>query len=81
LARDRFVLRYRGEGAAPDADVARVRGLPGTVVIDVTDRMLLVESDLRSLGELVDGLADWVMAPEQSYAVPDTRKKIEGPPE
>jgi hypothetical protein len=80
LARDRFVLRYRGEGAAPDADVALVRDLAGTVVVHSSDRMLLVESDGRPLAELVDGLADWVMAPEQSYAVPDTRKRIEGPP-
>jgi hypothetical protein len=81
LAPDRFVLRYRGEGAPPDADVARVRDLAGTVVVGSSDRMLLVESDGRSLAELVDGLAGWVMAPERSYAVPDTRKKVERPPE
>jgi hypothetical protein len=80
MAKARFVLRYRGEGDKPEADVARVRGLAGAVVVGSSARMLVVESDTDSLNELVDGLPDWVMAPEQPYEVPDTRKRLEKPP-
>ncbi|MGH9280098.1 MAG: hypothetical protein ACRD12_18615 [Acidimicrobiales bacterium] len=68
----RFVLRYRGDGPAPAADVARIESVPGTVVVERSDRMLLVEAagpdDLRAV---VDGLAGWVVAPEQTYTIPD----------
>jgi hypothetical protein len=76
----RFVLRYRGQGALPDADVARVAGLPATV-LDTSPRMLLVEADPEALRALVDSLPDWVMAPEQGFPLPDTRKRALRPPE
>ena len=79
MAKARFVLRYRGEGPKPPADVARVRDLADDVV-DSSARMLLVESDDEPLRALVDSLPDWVMAPEQTFSVPDTRKYVEGPP-
>jgi hypothetical protein len=77
----RFVLRYRGEGAAPEADVARFSALAGAVVVDTSPRMLLVESDPEPLRALVDSLGEWVMAAERSFQLPDTRKKVERPPE
>lgn len=81
MDRPRFLLRYKGPGAAPDADVARVAALPSAVVLDVTARMLLVESDPAPLQGLIDSLADWVMAPEQAFPLPDTRRGAERPPE
>ncbi len=81
MAKARFVLRFTGEGPAPSADVERVRELPGTTVVDASARMLLVESGAEHLARLVDDLDHWVMAPERTYAVPDTRKKVEGPPD
>lgn len=75
----RFVLRYRGEGAKPEADVERVREM-AAVVDESSPRMLLVESRPEPLRTLVDSLADWMMTPEQTYTVPDTRKKVERPP-
>lgn len=81
MARARFVLRYRGEGASPPADVSRVAALPGAVVVDATARMLLVESEPDELRALVDALPGWVLSPEQRYAVPDTRKRAERPPD
>ncbi len=81
MVKPRFVLRYRGDGATPEADVARVRGLDDAVVIDSSSRMLLVESEPEPLRQLLDSLPDWIMAPEQQYGVPDTRKRIERPPE
>jgi hypothetical protein len=78
--RSRFVLRYRGEGASPRSDVDRVAELPSTVVVDATPRMLLVESEPEELQALVDDLPDWVMAPEQGFPLPDTRKRAVRPP-
>ena len=77
----RFVLRYRGDGATPKADVARVRALHDAVVVDESSRMLLVETEPELLRGLLDTMPNWIMAPEQQYGVPDTRKRIERPPE
>lgn len=80
MATERFVLRYRGEGAIPEADVARVRSLPGATVVDSTPRMLVVEAEPEPLRRLADSLPRWVVGQEQTYAVPDTRKTVEEPP-
>jgi len=82
VAKTRFVLRYRGKGATPDVDVAKVRELTGSVVVDSSSRMLLVESGNEThLRELVDALPDWFMDAERIYDVPDTRKKALRPPD
>lgn len=60
--------------------MARVRALADAVVVESSARMLLVESEPEALRELVDELPDWVMGPEQTYTVPDTRKKPKQPP-
>lgn len=81
MAKARFVLRYRGDGPKPDADVARIQGLADAAVVDSSPRMLVVEGEPEPLRQLVDGLPDWVMGEDRSYEVPDTRKKIERPPD
>ena len=81
MAKGRFVLRYRGAGEKPDADVARVRELDDAVVVDSSSRMLLVECEPEPLRHLVDDLPDWVMGADVTYDVPDTRKQVKGPPE
>jgi hypothetical protein len=82
VAKGRFILRYRGDGAKPEADVARVHGLADAVVVDDSSpKMLVVESDPDRIAALVDDLPDWVVAPDRSYAVPDTRQKVERPPD
>jgi hypothetical protein len=81
VATSRFVLRYRGAGAVPSADVARVSELTSAVVVDASPRMLLVESEPEELQALIDALPDWVMAPEQGFPLPDTRKRAVRPPE
>jgi hypothetical protein len=82
VAKQRFVLRYRGEGTKPDGDVARVRDLAGAVVLDASSpRMVLVESEPGPLRELVEGLDDWIVGADQTYPVPDTRKKVERAPD
>lgn len=81
MARSRFVLRYRGSGAKPEGDMARLSDISDAVVVDASARMLLVESDPAPLQALVDSLPDWVMAPEQSLPLPDTRKRADRAPE
>ena len=80
MPKERFILRYRGQGAGPDGDIARVQELRDAVVVDSSPRMLLVEADPEPLRALVDALPDWVMGVEQMYTVPDTRKKVERAP-
>jgi hypothetical protein len=75
----RFVLRYERGGAPPEADVARVRALPGAVIVDASSNMLLVEAEPEPLRQVVDGLDGWAMAPERQYQVPDGRPRVEGP--
>ncbi len=76
-AMKRFILRYRGEGSKPEADVARIRALPDlTVLDDSSSRMLLVESTEKELRELMEGLPDWKMSPEQLIELPDPRPRL-----
>ena len=81
VSRSRFVLRYRGEGPKPDADVARLQELADAEIVGSSARMLEVEAKPGPLRDLVDSLTDWVMGPDISYEVPDTRKKVLRPPE
>lgn len=78
--RDRFVLRYRGDGGSPDADVEEIRGLPNAAVVDRSSKMLLVESEEEPLRRLVESLPGWVMVPERTVPLPDTRKRVRQPP-
>lgn len=81
MTRDRFVLRYRGDGPKPDEDVARLHELSNAVVLHSTSRMIVVEAEPETLRDVVDALPDWVMGPDISYEVPDTRKKVLRPPD
>ena len=81
MGKTRFVLRYRGDGPKPDADVAKVSELDDVVVVENSPRMLLVEGEHEPLRRVVDGLPDWEMHADRTYEVPDTRKKVVGPPD
>jgi len=82
VAKRTFVLRYRGDGPKPAADVERIRTLPEATVLDESSaRMVRVESDERPLREMVESLDGWVLAPEQVVPVPDTRKRIRHAPD
>ena len=78
MERRRYVLRYRGRGAKPPADVEHVRHLPGITVLDESSsKMLLVECDDETTTWLAEALPGWIVAPEQTFDVPDTRKRID----
>jgi hypothetical protein len=67
----RFILRYRGPGAKPAGDVARVRSLPGASVLDESSpRMVLVEAPEAALRSLIEKTNDWVMSTEKTYDLP-----------
>jgi hypothetical protein len=79
----RFVIRYHGAGPRPEDVVERVRKLPESRIVDDSGRMLLVEAPAAehltaAIGKAGGG--EWLVAPEQGYAVPDTRKRVERPP-
>jgi hypothetical protein len=76
LCMDRYILRYRGAGPKPEKDLLRVRDTVGITVLDETARMLLVEGDQESVAQLRDGLSDWLVTPQTTISVPDTRHRI-----
>lgn len=73
---DRFIVRYKGAGLKPQQDVARIRALPQTTVLDDSARMLLVAAPEAELRSLIDALSDWVMSAEQTLTLPDPRPKV-----
>jgi hypothetical protein len=82
VATGRYVLRYRGEGDKPAGDVAHLRAAPDATVVNESPKMVVVEGEPEALGRLVDSMPGWeLLGPERTYEVPDTRKKITGPPE
>jgi hypothetical protein len=70
-----YVLRYRGRGPAPAADVARIAG--AVQVLDQVARMLLVEGSASQLASLAAELPSWLVREEQAFAL--GRGSIEGP--
>lgn len=72
----RWILRFRGSGAKPQADVARIRELPNTTVLDASSpRMLFVEGPEDEVKSAVEAMPDWSASAEQQYALPDPRPK------
>ncbi|MBN1567869.1 MAG: hypothetical protein JXA73_08470 [Acidobacteria bacterium] len=78
---ERYVLRFRGEGAKPAVDVKRILDSGNITVLDNSSpRMLLVEADQGRLKALVDTMPGWIMTPEQVIPLPDTRAKVKRGP-
>lgn len=72
----RYILRYVGSQSAPPEHVESIRATPGLRVLDQSPKMLLVEADEPSLRARLEGMPGWSIHPEQSYPIPDERKKI-----
>jgi hypothetical protein len=73
----RYILRYGGSQSAPSEHLESIRATPGLRVLDQSPKMLLVDADESSLRAQLKAMPGWSMHPEQSYPLPDTRKKIE----
>jgi hypothetical protein len=71
MAKQRFVLRFGGDGAKPAGDVERIRKVAQATVLDETPQMMLVESDEEPLRRLVGSLPGWAIAPEQHLPLSD----------
>lgn len=74
----RFILRYQGDGAMPQEDLGRVRGIPGTQIVDQSARMLLVDGVEEALTAAVEALPDWSCSPERIVPLPDRRPRLKG---
>ncbi len=73
----RFILRYRGTGAAHPDDIDRIRALAETTVVDDSSpRMLLVEGPEHTLSTAVSEMPNWIMSPEETVELPNPRPKI-----
>jgi hypothetical protein len=65
-----------GDASAPDALHAHLQALAGVQVIDASPRMMLVDAPEDVLQEAVGAHQGWVMAPETTTPLPDTRAKL-----
>ncbi len=73
----RYVLRFKGAGAKPATDVARIRALPKLKVLDdASSRMMLVEAPEAELPSLMHALPHWVMSEERMIPLPDPQQKV-----
>jgi hypothetical protein len=75
-----YVVRYQGRGPIPDADRAVIRGRPGVTVVDDFGRMVLIRSSEETAGELARLLPGWLVTPEKTVPLPDTRPRIRSSP-
>lgn len=74
----RYVLRFRGEGAKPSADMDLLRSCDGLKLIDESSRrMVLVESLPEQVESLREKMSNWLIVEETFTPPPDTRAKIE----
>ena len=62
-----YVIRYRGRGPAPAADVARIVG--AVHVLDHVSRMLLVEGCAAQMASLAATLPRWLVREERAFAL------------
>jgi len=77
-----FILRFRDPGVVHAADVQRIRSLPDVTILDEgSARMILVDGPEAALRDAVQQMPGWVIVPEQSVPLPDSRKKIRRRPD
>lgn len=76
-----FILRFTGEGPAPEEDIERIRALAGARIVEVAGRMLLVEAPADAIERLVGSLDGWVMSAERGVRRPDPRRRPGRPPD
>ena len=73
----KFILRFRGPGPKPAADVSRVKHCAGVTVLDASmPRMLLVEGAKSKVVQLADRLAGWVVSEQVAVRLPNPRPKV-----
>jgi hypothetical protein len=73
---NRFILRFKGQGAMPASDLAQIDAVPDIIVVDRSARMLLVEAATQAVHRLAEALPHWTVTPERTIPLPDPRPKI-----
>src|SRR2546426_2998905 len=76
----RFIVRYRRKGPKPEDAAERVARVPGTLVVEETGRMLLVEGEEAAVRSAFPDAEEWLVEPERIFSIPDPRAKVERPP-
>lgn len=72
MAKNRFILRYRGSGSIPAKDLKRIEDSKEVHIVDATSRMLLVEGESTDeVARLIDPTSQWIVVPEKSIPLPD----------
>jgi len=71
-----FVVRYTGANEPPPDDLRRLLHVPGTKVVDISPRMLLVEAQTDALTELVNSIPYWTIAPETFVPPPSPHRMV-----
>ena len=85
----RYIFRFRGhtdgngysdEFTPVDAlsNAIKVTDADAMVIDKASTKMALVEADTSTVAELRRTLPDWIITPEHSVPLPDTRKKAKG---
>jgi hypothetical protein len=76
-----FILRFRDSGVIRAEDVQRIRSLPKVTILDeASERMILVDGPEADLRAAVQQMPGWIIVPEQTIPLPDSRKKVRRPP-
>lgn len=74
----RYILRFRGQGGKPDADVNLIKSMQHLTILDDSARMLLVEASEGTVRNIMQSLTNWVLAEEQIIPAPDSRPRLRG---
>ncbi|MCI0446498.1 hypothetical protein L0244_09580 [bacterium] len=74
--KQRFVLRYSGQTQPETKDLEYIKNFPGIVVIDDSDRMLLIEASEADASELAKKISGWKLIRESFTPLPDTKPKV-----
>lgn len=72
----RFIVRYRGPGSKPAQVMDELRALPGSSILDTTDKMVLVEAEEHDLRRVLGPGHQWLIAPEQTYELPEKPPRV-----
>jgi|GEM_PF-3957499 len=66
-------------GCTPEEELTQaIKETEATVIDKASNQMMLVEADASDVAELRQSLPNWIITPERSVPLPDTRKKVNG---
>jgi len=68
-----YIFLFQGTGPKPAEDVAAIRAMPGSTVLDESPRMLLVDAPEAQVQSLAAHMPNWEITPERMYPLPDPR--------